>query len=71
MAFVGGAAATAALVVFGHEPSQIYAVYQYAPFGAMGGAALTPYLGILASALLVTAALPFAKPMASYALRRR
>ena len=71
MAFVGGAAATAALVVFGHEPSQVFTVYQYAPFGATAGAAMTPYLGVLASVLLVAAALPFAKPMAAYVLRRR
>jgi len=71
LAFVGGAAATAALVVVGHEPSQIYQVYQYAPFGGFAGAAMTPWLGIVAAALLATAALPFAKPMAAYVLRRR
>lgn len=71
LAFVGGAAATAALVVVGHEPSQVYQVYQYAPFGGFAGAAMTPWLGIVAAALLATAALPFAKPMAAYVLRRR
>lgn len=71
LAFVGGAAATAALVVVGHEPSQIYQVYQYAPFGGFAGAAMTPWMGIVAAALLATAALPFARPMAAYVLRRR
>ena len=71
MAFVGGAAATAALVVFGHQPDQVFAVYQYAPFGGDAGATMTPILGVFAAVLLVAAALPFAKPMASYVFRRR
>jgi hypothetical protein len=71
LAFVGGAAATVALVVVGHTPDAVLAVYQYAPFGADGGAALTPMLGVLAAVLLGAAALPFAKPMAAYVLRRR
>jgi hypothetical protein len=70
LAFLGGAAATAALVVFGHMPDGVLTVYQYAPFGADAGAVMTPVLGVLAAVLLVAAALPFAKPMASY-LRRR
>jgi hypothetical protein len=58
-------------VFVGHEPSQIYTVYQYAPFGGFAGAAMTPFFGVVASVLLVAAALPFAKPMAAYVLRRR
>jgi hypothetical protein len=46
-------------------------VYQYAPFGATAGAIMTPFFGVVAAALLVAAALPFAKPMAAYVLRRR
>ncbi|HEY1586989.1 MAG TPA: hypothetical protein VGH63_14945 [Polyangia bacterium] len=71
LAFVGGAAATVALVVVGHTPEAVLAVYQYSPFGADGGATLTPMLGVLAAVLLGAAALPFAKPMAAYVLRRR
>src|SRR4051812_15116403 len=63
--------AMAALVVVGHQPANIFAVYQYAPFGSDGGATMTPILGVVASVLLVAAALPFAKPMAAYVLRRR
>jgi hypothetical protein len=71
LAFVGGAVATAALVLVGHQPDQVFAVYQYAPFGATAGAIMTPFFGVVAAALLVAAALPFAKPMAAYVLRRR
>jgi len=49
----------------------VFAVYQYAPFGATAGATMTPALGVLAAALLLAATLPFAKPMAAYVLRRR
>ena len=71
MAFVGSAAATLALVVVGHQPQNIFAVYQYAPFGGDGGATLTPILGVVAALLLLGAAIPFVKPMAAYVLRRR
>ena len=62
---------TAVLVLVGHTPDNVFAVYQYAPFGGDGGAALTPLLGGFAALLLVGAALPFVKPMAAYVVRRR
>lgn len=71
MALVGGAAATAALVVVGNQPDQVYTVYQYAPFGSVAGAAMTPVLGAIAAVLLVGAAMPFVRPMAAYVWRRR
>ena len=71
LALGASAAATAALVVFGHEPNQVFAVYQYAPFGSDAGATMTPLLGVVAAALLVAATLPFARPMAAYLWRRR
>jgi len=71
LAFVGSAATTAALVFVGHAPDNVLAVYQYAPFGSYGGAAMTPAFGVLAAVLLGAAALPFLKPMAAYVLRRR
>ena len=70
MAFLGSGAATAALLIVGQQPDELAAVYQYAPFGVAGGAALTPLLGVLATVLLFAAALPFLRPMAAFVRRR-
>ena len=69
LAFVGGAAATVALVVVGPRPARLRGL-QHAPFSD-GGAALMPMLGVLARRAPRRAALPFAKPIAAYVLRRR
>lgn len=69
-ALVGGSVATAALVLIGHEPSRLYAVYQPELLGHNAGAVLNPMFGALAALLLLAAAVPFVKPMAAFVRRR-
>ncbi len=72
MALGASAAAMAALAIFGGAPASVYAFFsQSVFFGGVDRATLTPMLGVLAAVLLGAAALPFAKPMAAYVLRRR
>jgi hypothetical protein len=70
MALVGSGAGAAALLAIGRQPDGLASVYQYAPFGVAGGAALTPLLGVLATVLLFAAALPFVRPMAAFVRQR-
>jgi hypothetical protein len=63
--------ATTALVIFGGEPSQLYAFYSNSVFFTGVSPTVTPELGVFAAVLLAAAAVPFVKPMAAYVLRRR
>ncbi|MDB4969383.1 MAG: hypothetical protein JWN44_5072 [Myxococcales bacterium] len=69
LAFVGASAATVAMLLTHSQPDTV-AMYQYTPFGSAGGAMLTPILGVVAAVMLLSAALPFVKPMAGYVRRR-
>jgi hypothetical protein len=69
-ALVGSGVATAALIVIGHEPSKLWAVYQPELLGANASSLLHPLVGGLAALLLFAAALPFLKPMAAFVRRR-